>query len=383
VDYATASGTATSGTDFTATSGTLTFPAGTTTRPIVVPVNGDTTPEPNETFVVNLSNASNATISRGQGTGTIVDDDAPIPALSINDVSINEGNSGTSIATFTVSLSSASNQTVTVNYATANGTASSGSDYTSASGTLTFPAGNTSQPVQVSIIGDTTPETNETFVVNLSGAVGATIARAQGTGTIIDNDTGTITVSAPNTAVTWPVGTTQTIRWTDNLGSGATVRLEISRDGGATWGPIAASVAQSSSTGGSFNWTVTGPVTASARIRATWTLIPSVTDTSNVNFTIVNPSVTVTSPNGGEVWTVGTSVTVRWTSNLATSENIRIELSTNGGTSYSVIRSSTANDGSMNFTVQAAWRSSQARIRVSWVTNTSVNDSSNANFTIR
>jgi hypothetical protein len=383
VNYATASDTATSGVDFTSTSGTLTFPAGTTSRPINVPVIGDTVQESNETFVVNLSNASNATISRGQGTGTIVDDDAPLPALSINDVSINEGNSGTSIATFTVSLSSASNQTATVNYATANGTASSGSDYTSASGTLTFPAGNTSQPVQVSITGDTRPETNETFFVNLSAAVGATIAHAQGTGTILDNDAGTITVSAPNTAVTWLVGTTQTIRWTDNLGTGATVKLEISRDGGSTWSQIAASVAQSSSTTGSFNWTVTGPATGSASIRATWTLIPSVTDTSNVNFTIADPTLTVTSPNGGEVWTVGTSATVRWTSNLPTSENVRIELSTNGGTSYSVIRSSTANDGSLNFNVQAAWRSTQARIRVSWLANTSVNDTSNANFTVR
>ncbi|HEX7796105.1 MAG TPA: Calx-beta domain-containing protein, partial [Vicinamibacterales bacterium] len=354
-------------------------------QPIVVPVIGDTTPEPNETFVVNLSNATNATISRAQGVGTIIDDDTPVslPALSINDVSVNEGNSGTSIATFTVSLSSASNQTVTVNYATASGTASSGSDYTSASGTLTFPAGNTSQPVQVSIIGDTRPETNETFFVNLSGAVGATIARVQGTGTIIDNDAGIITVSAPNTAVTWAVGTTQTIRWTDNLGSGATVRLEISRDGGATWSQLAASVAQSSSTSGSFNWTVTGPATTSALIRATWTLIPNVTDSSNVNFTIANPTLTVTSPNGGEIWTVGTSVTVRWTSNLPTSENVRIELSTNNGTSYSVIRSSTTNDGAQSFTVQSSWRSTQARIRVSWLANTSVNDASNANFTIR
>jgi hypothetical protein len=237
--------------------------------------------------------------------------------------------------------------------------------------------------VQVSITGDTRPETNETFFVNLSGAVGATIAHAQGTGTILDNDAGTITVSAPNTAVTWLVGTTQTIRWTDNLGTGATVKLEISRDGGSTWSQIAASVAQSSSTTGSFNWTVTGPATGSASIRATWTLIPSVTDTSNVNFTIADPTLTVTSPNGGEVWTVGTSATVRWTSNLPTSENVRIELSTNGGTSYSVIRSSTANDGSLNFNVQAAWRSTQARIRVSWLANTSVNDTSNANFTVR
>src|SRR5262249_47432543 len=151
----------------------------------------------------------NATISRAQGVGTIVDDDTsvPVPALSINDVSITEGNTGTSNATFTVSLSAASTQAVTVNYATAGGTATSGTDFTAVSGTLTFPAGTTTQPIQVPIVGDTIPEANETFTVNLTGAVGATIARASGTGTIVDNDAGTIRVTAPNTSVTWAIGT--------------------------------------------------------------------------------------------------------------------------------------------------------------------------------
>jgi hypothetical protein len=103
-----------------------------------------------------------------------------------------------------------------------------------------------------------------------------------------------------------------------------------------------------------------------------------------VNFTIANPTITVNSPNGGEVWTVGTMASVTWSSNLPASENVRIELSTNGGASYStVLRSSTTNDGSLSLTVQSAWRSTQARIRVSWLKNTAVNDTSNSNFTIR
>src|SRR5262249_21919179 len=173
VNYATAAGSATSGVDFTATSGTLTFAAGATSQSIVVPVIGDTVSEPNETFVVNLSNATNATISRTQGVGTIIDDDTsvPVPTLSINDVSVPEGDSGTSNATFTVSLSAASTQTVTVNYATAAGTATSGSDFTAVSGTLTFAAGTTTRSIQVPIVGDTRPEANETFTVNLTGAV--------------------------------------------------------------------------------------------------------------------------------------------------------------------------------------------------------------------
>jgi Big-like domain-containing protein/Calx-beta domain-containing protein len=385
VSYATASNTATAPSDYTSTSGTLTFAPGQTSLPITVSVNGDTLVEGNETYFVNLSSATNATMARAQGVGTIVDDDsAPLPSLSINDVSIPEGNSGTANATFTVSLSAASGQSVTVNYATASGTATSGSDFTSTSGTLTFAAGTTTQTIQVPVIGDTRPEANETFTVNLWGAAGATIARAAGTGTIVDNDPGSVTVTAPNTAVTWAVGTTQTIRWNDNLGLGGTVKLEISRDGGATWSLLSASVANSSSTSGSFNWSVSGPTTTTARIRATWTVNSSVADTSDVNFTIANPSITVNRPNGGEVWTVGTVASVTWSSNLPSSTSVKIELSTDGGASYpTVLRSSTSNDGTQSFTVQSAWRTTQARIRVSWVGNTSVNDASNANFTIQ
>jgi hypothetical protein len=119
--------------------------------------------------------------------GTIVDDDVT-PSLVINDVSQVEGNSGTSVFSFTVTLSAASGQTVTVNYATANGTAIAGSDYNAASGTLTFAPGATTQTIAVAVRGDTTPESNETFTVNLSGAVNASIADASGTGTIINND---------------------------------------------------------------------------------------------------------------------------------------------------------------------------------------------------
>ena len=113
---------------------------------------------------------------------------AGLPALSIGDVAVPEGNTGTSTATFTVSLSAASGQTVTVNYATANGSATAGSDYVTASGTLTFPPGSTTQTLSVTVNGDVAIEPNETFFVNLSGAANATIADAQGVGTITDDD---------------------------------------------------------------------------------------------------------------------------------------------------------------------------------------------------
>ena len=97
--------------------------------------------------------------------------DGPAAAsLSINDVTLDEGNSGSKNATFTVALSVALGQAVTVNYATANGTATAGSDYTTASGTLTFAAGETTKTLAVGVIGDTAIENDETFTVTLSGA---------------------------------------------------------------------------------------------------------------------------------------------------------------------------------------------------------------------
>jgi CSLREA domain-containing protein len=112
----------------------------------------------------------------------------PVPTLSINNVSANEGNSGTTPFVFTVTLSAASASAVTVAFATADGTATAGSDYTATSGTLTFNPGVTTQTITVSVIGDTIPEPNETFLVNLSGATNATIAVAQGIGTIVNDD---------------------------------------------------------------------------------------------------------------------------------------------------------------------------------------------------
>ena len=105
----------------------MTFAAGETTKTISVLVNGDRAGEPNETFLVNLGQAAgDAVIADGQGVGTIVDDE---PRVSINRVSKNEGNSGTTPFVFTVSLSAASDAAVSLNFATANGSAKSGEDY--------------------------------------------------------------------------------------------------------------------------------------------------------------------------------------------------------------------------------------------------------------
>jgi hypothetical protein len=185
VSYATADGTATAGSDYQAASGTLTFAPGEASKTITVFVNGDRLPEPNETFVLNLSSPTNATIADGQGVGTILDDE---PRISISDATVTEGNTGTAPATFTVMLDTASTDPITVAYATGDRTAAAGSDYQAASGTLTFAPGETSKTITVPVNGDRLGEPSETFNVNLSSPTNATIADGQGVGTIVDDE---------------------------------------------------------------------------------------------------------------------------------------------------------------------------------------------------
>ncbi len=380
VQYQTANGTAAAGTDYAAASGTLTFLSGESAKPITVVVNGDSTEEPNETFLVNLINASGGiSIVDGQGLGTITNDDTPscsvvtpgvvdgtfeagnpwpawttqastnfgtplcdagcgtgggmappysgsswawfggvaaaetgilgqslalptstdlrlrfqmriggvaapasdtfavaldgtaiatfaepavaeaaytqreisltpfangtvralrftythpdsgsgnltmddvqvvncqgpsLPALSIGDLTAGEGNTGTSTATFTVFLSAAGATAVTVGYATADGSATAGSDYVATSGTLTFAPGVTTQSISVTVNGDTAIEPDETFSVNLGNPTNATIGDSLGVGTITNDDlppaaftdTGAALAGASGGSVAW------------------------------------------------------------------------------------------------------------------------------------------------------------------------------------
>jgi hypothetical protein len=173
----------------------LTFRPGQRSRSVTVTVAGDTTFEPDETFFVELTGATGATIADGRGVGTILNDDPPPLSLSVSDVTRLEGNNGQTAFVFTVSLSAVASRLVTVRFATADGTASSadgsGRDYRSDSGMLTFRPGQRSRSVTVTVNGDTTFEPDETFFVELTGATGATIADGRGVGTIL-NDDGTI-----------------------------------------------------------------------------------------------------------------------------------------------------------------------------------------------
>jgi hypothetical protein len=187
VDYATASGTAVAPGDFTAKTGTVTFAAGTTSRTIAVPVVGDNVVEDDESFFVNLSSPDPAAVvlADGQGVGTVLTDDF---GLSIDDVTVAEGDSGTIDAVFTVRLSSPRTSVVTVRYATANSTAVAGSDYEAASGTLTFAPGETANTLSVVVLGETLNEPDEAFFVSLSAPTGAVLSDNRGVGTIANDD---------------------------------------------------------------------------------------------------------------------------------------------------------------------------------------------------
>ena len=399
---------------------TLTFAPGVSTRPITVTVNGDTTVEPNETFSVTLSSATNAVLGTATGTGTILNDDAPpattvtvspatvnpgsvitatvangpgnprdwaglfptgaanadyvawqyfngsetppataiggatllfaaptvpgsynvrifandlisiaaatsntinvqaLPALSVNSVSVTEGQSGTTPAAFTVTLSPVSAQTVTVNYTTANGTGTAGSDYVAASGVLTFAPGVSTRPISVIVNGDTTVEPNETVSIVLSGATNAVLGTATGTGTITNYDTApapTVTVSAtsvnPGSVLTVTVanGTGYANDWIGLFATGAPDSTYLAWQflNGATTPPatgVTSATLQviAPTAAGTYNIRLFANVGKSIKVAtsATITVVAATPASVTVSPTTVNPSgaITVTVANG-------------------------------------------------------------------------------------
>ncbi|MDT9191103.1 MAG: Calx-beta domain-containing protein, partial [Limnospira sp. PMC 894.15] len=171
------------------TTGRLVFQPGQTRQFINVPVFGDTKVEPDETFTVNLSNPQNAELGRRRATGTILNDDIIVPQITIADTQVKEGDRGQTNARFVVTLDNPSSQRVTVNYATADGTATlRDRDYRRTTGRLVFQPGQTRQVINVPVFGDTKVEPDETFTVNLSNPQNAELGRRRATGTILNDD---------------------------------------------------------------------------------------------------------------------------------------------------------------------------------------------------
>jgi hypothetical protein len=189
VDYTTSNGTATAGEDYTATTGTLTFLNGETGKLLSIPITNDSKDEPDETLTITLSNPTGGAqlVSPSSAVVTISDNDNP-PTVSVNDLSIVEGNENLTPFTFTVSLSEASGFATSVNWTTAGGTANPTTDFQTNSGTVNFAAGETSKQIAVQVLGETLVEINETFSVNLTAPTMATLGDGSGTGTILDDD---------------------------------------------------------------------------------------------------------------------------------------------------------------------------------------------------
>ena len=168
IDYATKNGTALAGSDYVAASGTLKFAPGETAKTVKVGLINDTLPEGAEAFSLGLSNLVGATALNPVGTAVIAANDEPEvskAAITIDDVVVGEKDG---FADFVIRLDAPTSAPVTVNYSTANSTASYGSDYVYASGALTFAPGETVKTVPVQVIDDFDTEGTEVFTMNLS-----------------------------------------------------------------------------------------------------------------------------------------------------------------------------------------------------------------------
>lgn len=185
ISYATADGSARAPGDYTSASGVLSFGflllGGTQTRRVSVTVQGDRLDEAAEQFRVVISGNG---VTKSSGVATIADDD-PQPSVGVGDAApAAEG----ATASFTVALSVVSGRAVSVAYATADGSATAGQDYTARSGTVTIAAGARTASVAAATIDDAADEPDETFQLRLSSASAATIGDATGAATIADND---------------------------------------------------------------------------------------------------------------------------------------------------------------------------------------------------
>ena len=222
IDFATSieAGDSAEPVDFTPASGTLTFALGESSKTFTVQTTADDVYEGDETFTVTLSNNSlGSVISQATAAGTIVDDgtgpdpegpegpDDDTPVINVSGpLSVNEGDG---VATFTISLSNASEFPITVDYATVDGTAVAGSDFTAASGSVTFAPGETSMTVDVPITDDSVVESDEAFSLDLSNVQGdALIGSGSAETAILDNE-GSTTFNVQNVSVS--EGSTATI----------------------------------------------------------------------------------------------------------------------------------------------------------------------------
>lgn len=193
----------------------------------------------------------------------------------------------------------------------------------------------------------------------------------QGTG-----PTPSITVTSPNGGENWQVGSVHDITWTSENFSG-NVKIEYSTDGGSYWIQVVASTEDD----GTYSWTVPNTPTTQGRVKISDAATGTPSDMSDNNFTIsVVPTISVTSPNGGESWCVGSNHNITWTS-TGTIANVKLEYSTDSGSNWITIVASTPNDGTHSWMIPNT-PSANSLVRVSEATTGTPSDVSNAVFTI-
>lgn len=213
IDFRTAGGTATAGVDYTSVNRVLNFAAGETNKVVLVDLLGDSLPEPNETVVATIGNASTGTIVTTSVTHTVLDNDQPLWSVGI--LSNGDGEGGSRIG-FTVTRTGNINQAATVDFKTAGGTATVGVDYTAVNQILNFAAGETAKVIWMDVIGDFSPELSDTVVASITNASIGTIVSGSTTQTILDNDQSLWALSAVASA---------------DEASGANVSFSITRSG--------------------------------------------------------------------------------------------------------------------------------------------------------
>ncbi|HEX3004001.1 MAG TPA: PxKF domain-containing protein, partial [Angustibacter sp.] len=179
-------------------SGTATVRQGETFVDVPVSVPDDAVDEPDQTVAFTLTGVSDGVrVARATASVTVQDDDAA-PTVSIAGASVDEGDTSLTDVPLDVTLSAPSGRDVTVDYATADGTATAPSDYDQQAGTLVIPAGETHATVHLAVRGDTTVEPHEELAVSLTGADGASLGDAAATVRIRDDEPLVVTVTAPH-----------------------------------------------------------------------------------------------------------------------------------------------------------------------------------------
>jgi FKBP-type peptidyl-prolyl cis-trans isomerase 2 len=342
VDYATSDGTATAGSDYTASAGTLTFAPGEDSQTFTVPILEDSLQESDETVLLTLSNPLNAVIGLPNPAPlTIVDNDAP-PTVQFSSAAYSKSENGGGVATITVNLSAISGQQVTVNYSTADGTATAGADYTAASGMLTFAPGQLTQTFEVTILEDELDEADETVSLTLHDPVNATLGSpSQATLNILDNDAPpSVQFSSANFSANEDAGTA-TISVALSAASGQVVTVDYATsDGTATAGSdyLAASGTLTFAPG-VVSQTFTVPLLADTFDELDETVVLTLSEPSNAGLGFPNPAtLTIVDTNipptvqfEAAIYTVlegaGTA-TVTVTLNVASAQQVTVDFAT-------------------------------------------------------